>query len=57
MKTKTFDSVKLMRKLREELSREMSAMTSEEKIRFIQEKASAMRIPASRNRAGEPSPD
>jgi len=39
MKTKTFDSVKLMRDLREKLSTEMAHLTRAERVRFIRERA------------------
>lgn len=39
MTTKTFDSVKLMRELRDGLSQEMEHMTPEERIRHIRDKA------------------
>lgn len=42
MKTKTFDSVKLMRELRDKLSEDMARMAPEERIRFIQQRAAAM---------------
>src|SRR6266851_3799491 len=35
MTTKTFDSVKLMRELRDKLSQEMEHMTAEERLRYI----------------------
>lgn len=41
MTTKTFDAVKLMRELRDRLSREMATMSPEERIRYIREKADA----------------
>ena len=41
MRTKTFDSVKLMRELRDRLSRDMEQMTSEERIRYIRAKAAS----------------
>ena len=34
MTTKIFDSVKLMRKLRDKLSQEMEHMTAEERLRY-----------------------
>lgn len=39
--TKTFDAVKLMRKLRERLSEEMEQMTPEERVRYIRNKAAS----------------
>lgn len=39
MKTKTFNSVKLMRKLRDQMSDEMAGMSPEERLRFIRERA------------------
>lgn len=39
MTTKTFDSVKLMRELRDKLSQEMEHMTPEERIRHIRDRA------------------
>lgn len=39
MSTKTFDSVAMMRNLRERLSQDMAGMSSEERIRHIHEKA------------------
>jgi uncharacterized protein YbcC (UPF0753/DUF2309 family) len=41
MTTKTFDSVKLMRELRDNLSQEMEHMTAEERLRYIREKAAS----------------
>lgn len=41
MKTKTFDAVKLMRELRDKLSREMDRMTSAERLRYIRDKAAS----------------
>lgn len=41
MTTKTFDSVKLMRELRDKLSQEMEHMTSEERLRYIRGKAAS----------------
>ena len=41
MKTKTFDSVKLMRELRDEISREMEHMTPGERIQFIRDRAAS----------------
>jgi len=41
MKAKTFDAVKLMRELRDSLSREMERMTPEERVRYISEKAAS----------------
>ncbi|MBI4879746.1 MAG: hypothetical protein HY812_08825 [Planctomycetes bacterium] len=41
MTTKTFDSVKLMRELRDQLGREMEHMTPDERLRYIREKAAA----------------
>jgi hypothetical protein len=35
MTTKIFDSVKLMRELRDKLSQEMEHMTAEERLRYI----------------------
>ena len=48
MTTKTFDSVKLMRELRDKLSEEMAKMAPEERIRHIRDKAAAsalVRVP------------
>ena len=39
MTTKSFDSVKLMRELRDKLSQEMERMTAEERLRHIRAKA------------------
>jgi GAF domain-containing protein len=36
---KTFDAVKLMRDLRDQLSRDMERMTPEERVRYIRERA------------------
>lgn len=41
MTTKTIDSVRLMRELRDELSREMERLAPNERIRFIRERAAA----------------
>lgn len=41
MKVKTFDAVKLMRELRNKLSEDMEDMTSEERVRYIQNKAAS----------------
>ena len=38
MTTKTFDSAKLMRELRDKLSQEMEGMTTEERVRYIRDK-------------------
>jgi hypothetical protein len=48
MRTKTFDAVKLMRELRHKLSQEMERMTSEERVRYISERAASTGL--SRNR-------
>lgn len=39
MKTKTFDSVRLMRELRDKLSQEMEHMAPEERMRHIRDRA------------------
>lgn len=39
MKTKSFDTVKMMRDIRDKLSREMESMSSEERLRFIRDRA------------------
>mgnify|MGYP001572662831 CR=1 FL=1 len=39
MKTKTFDAVKLMRELRDQLSQEMDGMTPAQRVRCIRDKA------------------
>jgi hypothetical protein len=41
MTTKTFDSVKLMRELRDKLSQEMEHMTPEERVRYIRGRAAS----------------
>ncbi len=41
MTAKTFDAVKMMRQLRDELSREMEGMTPQERVRFIRDKAAS----------------
>lgn len=41
MTTKTFDSVKLMRELRDKLSQEMEHMTAEERVRYIKGRAAS----------------
>ncbi|MBI2207840.1 MAG: hypothetical protein HYU41_28745 [Candidatus Rokubacteria bacterium] len=41
MTTKTFDSVKLMRELRDKLSQEMEHMTAPERLRYIRGKAAS----------------
>ena len=41
MTTKTFDSVRLMRELRDTLSQEMEHMTAEERLRYIRDKAAS----------------
>ena len=44
MTTKTFDSVKLMRELRDKLSQEMEQMTPDERIRYVRDKAASTRL-------------
>jgi hypothetical protein len=44
MTTKTLDSVKLMRELRDKLSQEMEHMTADERLRYIRGKAASTRI-------------
>lgn len=39
MISKSFDAVKMMRELRDQLSRELQNMTPEEQTRYIREKA------------------
>lgn len=54
--TKTFDSVQLMRKLRDKLSEEMAPMSPQERILYIQRKAAASPLFAlfsHRGRAGD----
>lgn len=46
MSTKTFDSVAMMRELRERLSQEMAGMSSVERIHHIHEKAAATSLGA-----------
>lgn len=46
MSTKTFDSVAMMRELRDRLSQEMAGMSSVERIRHIHEKAAATSLGA-----------
>lgn len=41
MTTKTFDSVKLMRELRDKLSQEMEHMTPEERVQYIRRRAAS----------------
>ena len=41
MTTKTFDSVKLMRELRDKLSQDMEHMRAEERLRYIRDKAAS----------------
>jgi hypothetical protein len=41
MTTKTFDSVKLMRELRDALSRDMEHMAPEERVRYIRSRAAS----------------
>ena len=41
MTKKKFDAVKLMRKLRDQLSQEMEEMTPSERLRFIRDRAGA----------------
>ena len=41
MTKKTFDAVKLMRELRENLSQAMERMTPEERVRFIRDRAAS----------------
>ena len=50
MKTKTFDSVRLMRELRSKLSEDMAQMAPEERTRFIQRQAARAELAI-----GEPS--
>jgi hypothetical protein len=45
-KTKTFDSVEMMRRLRDQLSAEMAAMSPEEQILYVQKKAAASPLAA-----------
>ena len=42
MRTKTFDAVKLMRELRDKLSKDMEHMTAEERVRYIRGKAASI---------------
>jgi hypothetical protein len=44
MRTKTFDAVKLMRDLRDKLSKDMEHMTAEERMRYIRGKAASTRL-------------
>lgn len=44
MTTKTIDAVKLMRELRDELSRKMAQMASEERVEYIRKVASASEL-------------
>ena len=44
MTTKTFDSVKLMRELRDKISKEMEHMTAEERVRYIRGGAASMGV-------------
>lgn len=46
MTTKTFDAVEMMRELRDALSQDMVEMSSEERIRYIREKAAATPLTA-----------
>ena len=41
MTTKTFDAVKLMRELRDRLSRQMEQMTPGERVRYIRDRAAS----------------
>lgn len=45
-KVKEFDSVQLMRRLRDQMSEEMAQMSPEERIVYIQQKAAASPLPA-----------
>lgn len=58
MKTKTFDSVKLMRELRDKLSQEMEQMTPEERVRYIRRRAASTALGRSiaegQEEAGQP---
>jgi hypothetical protein len=45
-KIKKFDSVQLMRRLRDQLSEEMAQMSSQERILYIQQKAAASPLSA-----------
>lgn len=51
MKTKTFDSVKLMRTLRDRLGREMAGMSVEGRLRFLRERISSSPLVARLERA------
>lgn len=44
MTSKAFDAVKMMRKLRDKLSRDMEKMTPQERVRYIREKAASIRL-------------
>ncbi len=45
-KTKAFDSVQLMRRLRDQMSEEMAPMSPEERMLYIQRKAAASPLSA-----------
>jgi len=42
-KTKSFDAVKLMREIRDRMSREMRGMTPQQQIEYVQRKAAESR--------------
>jgi len=44
MTTKTFDAVKLMRELRDQLGREIEGLSPEDRIRFIRQRAESTRL-------------
>jgi pheromone shutdown protein TraB len=54
MTTKSIDAVKLMREIRDTLSREMAHMTSEERIRYIRKLATASDLGKSLNSKKKP---
>ena len=52
-KTKAFDSVQLMRRLRDRMSEEMAQMSPQERITYIQRKAAASPLIALFSRKSE----
>lgn len=51
---KTFDSVRLMRELRDEINRDVESMTSEQRVAYIRQRADRVRKQLSLPQAVEP---
>lgn len=56
MRTKKFDSVRLMRELRDRLSQEMESMTPAERTRYIRDKAASTGLEAQKAEDGRGRP-